>query len=66
MECRKEPGSSRHRAVEDAIRLDALVDSILADLPIDEAALPRRLRDLVALAYVLASYRSPGLHADER
>lgn len=57
-DCRTGRSGARHRNVEDAVRLDALVDGVLAGLPIEDNDLPPRMRELMDVVNLLASYRT--------
>lgn len=56
--CRVPRSGVRHRNVEDAMRLDALVDGVLAGLPLERADVPRRMRELMDVVNLLASFRA--------
>ncbi len=40
------------------MRLDALVDGVLAGLPLERADVPRRMRELMDVVNLLASFRA--------
>ena len=62
-DCRTGRTGARHRNVEDALRLDALVDGVLAGLPIEGEDVPRRMRELLDVVNLLAAYNPNPLNA---